>query len=266
MLEDQGLEEGLLGWAEPGERSHSFLKHDISEELLALLNKLGVILAEFQNFLRVILKLDLGASFGKCFTALAESKSEVDFSLMLPAVRVAFDRLTVRDRLADCLDVSESALTVESDFCLARCVLWAGLVRVTALQAPMLAVLHGCVAASAATFLHELVLPTRWIALARQMADFFTDVTTSEVLPTHLTTGVLRLTAVHVGHDLGAAVAHLGDDLQAGRAVAHMTPKRALMTTRVNFTTRTRASRYWGIAHDWWVSFGGSTRAIKRLS
>ena len=66
---------------------------------------------------------------------------------MLPAVRVALNRLSVLNRLTYRLDVAEPAFTVKSDFGFTGGILRARLSGMTILEASMFAVLHGCVAA-----------------------------------------------------------------------------------------------------------------------
>ncbi len=129
----------------------------------------------------------------------------------------------------------------------------------------MLAVLHGFVAAGAATFLHEFVSTSRREALSRQMAYLLANVPAWQLLPAYLSTRVLRLTAVHVGHDLCSAVADFGYQLETGGTVALVALESTLVSTRLYLCTRTHAGRRRCATHDGWIGLSGATWTVKRL-
>jgi hypothetical protein len=98
--------------------------------------------------------------------------------LLLPTIRVAFDGLSVRNRLANGIDKAHSTFTVVSYFSLARCINLTIAGGMAQLLATMLAVLERLATGCAATFLHECF--SIWEALSYFVANFWTIVPARE--------------------------------------------------------------------------------------
>ena len=97
------------------------------------------------------------------------------------------------------------------------------------------------------------------------MAYLRTVVPARERYSAYLGTLMHALIAIGVRLDLLAAIADLGHDLKARRAVPCVTLNSASVTTRINFLASILTSRYWGLAEDGRVNLGLSARAGKRL-